>query len=224
MRTRALELVRLGFGVMKRTVPPSELAPYSVPCGPRSTSTRSISNSFGVGSAEKLDFAACTGVSSMYTPTVASPAAEEMPRITMEGAPPLVAACTLNPGISRAKPARSFAPICSRCASLSAEMLIGTRLSFSSRFWAVTTISSSPNAAGLDSVGGSARCWAKLEVHPRHAAIAAGTLNDRCVLNAERTDFIADLRLPFHAWTSPRGVAVALGISRSLGADDGQIS
>jgi hypothetical protein len=32
-----------GFFVMKLTAPPVELRPYSVPCGPRNTSTRSSS-------------------------------------------------------------------------------------------------------------------------------------------------------------------------------------
>jgi len=37
----------LGSVWMKRTVPPSEPAPNSVPCGPRRTSTRSMSNRLG---------------------------------------------------------------------------------------------------------------------------------------------------------------------------------
>ncbi|POM18082.1 hypothetical protein CSX04_06384 [Burkholderia cepacia] len=36
---------RVGWFVMKFTVPPVVLRPYSVPCGPRSTSTRAMSNS-----------------------------------------------------------------------------------------------------------------------------------------------------------------------------------
>ncbi len=36
-----------GCLLMNLMVPPSELAPYSVPCGPRSTSTRSMSKKRG---------------------------------------------------------------------------------------------------------------------------------------------------------------------------------
>jgi hypothetical protein len=45
--TDALNSFKSGCLVMKRIVPPIELAPYNVPCGPRSTSIRSMSNNFG---------------------------------------------------------------------------------------------------------------------------------------------------------------------------------
>src|SRR6266404_150312 len=77
--------VRLGATVMKRTAPPIVDPPYKVPCGPRSTSTRSRSNTLGYCAPKPLPVEAnlCVGTSSIYTPVVAAPAVEATPRNEM---------------------------------------------------------------------------------------------------------------------------------------------
>src|SRR5471032_993289 len=71
---------------MNFTVPPIELAPYKVPCGPRSTSTRSRSKNFGSALPMLYRFATVIDTSSRYTPTVAEPPVELTPRIDVRQA------------------------------------------------------------------------------------------------------------------------------------------
>ena len=128
-------------------VPPIELAPYKVACGPRSTSTRSISKKRGSILPMVYTLPTVTGVSPRYTPTVAAPAVELMPRISIFDvpgpAPPLPLAA-VNEILGTTRVRSVISRICSSCNCLpvTAEILIATLAGSSLRFCAVTVTTS----------------------------------------------------------------------------------
>ena len=147
----------VGLRVMKLIAPPVELRPYSVPCGPRSTSTRSSS---ATSSVEPT----CLPIStpSMYCAMAWStdrlaglpPATPRIvtalvPREPGEVKPPML-------GMVLIRSAALLTPRRSMSVALSAEIEIGTACRFSSRFCAVTTISSMPRSVTFCATASSA--------------------------------------------------------------------
>jgi len=123
--------------------PAAVFFPYRVPCGPRSTSTRSISTR-----SPTLMPARPWYTPSMNTPTLGSMPAlfptDPMPRIRITVERVSVVAWILRLGTNCPSRANSVRPESSRKPDGSAAMEIGTSCSACSRLLAVTVISSMP--------------------------------------------------------------------------------
>ncbi len=132
----------LGSRVMIWTTPPEAFLPYKVPCGPRSTSTRSIS----ARSRKAMPDRPSTTPSTMVETLGSTPGLNvcvPMPRILNDAVEGPELACKLRVGSSVASSAAFFS-----CASASVlperrDTLTATSCRFCSRFRAVTTNSSS---------------------------------------------------------------------------------
>ncbi len=134
-----------GFFRITFTAPPVVLRPNSVPCGPRSTSTRSTSKN-----AKLLAFWRAMNTSSTYVPTGGSKVAIDSvlfsPRIEYTFAVPrpvLFEPKVLGISFTRSRVSWTFSR--SSCASVNAVTAIGTSWIASLRRCAVTTPSSSPD-------------------------------------------------------------------------------
>ena len=152
--TSTLELAssasKLGFLVTKAITPAEEFLPNSVPCGPRSTSTRSRSPR-----SLKNDPCWANTTPSMTVDTLGSiPAANTsvpIPRMRMELSRSSLPVLKVTLGISSLRSAIPSALICSSSAPLTTETASGTSCAFSVRFCAVTITSSRGVSAALTS-------------------------------------------------------------------------
>ena len=141
------------------TTPAEAFLPNSVPCGPLSTSTRWTSPS------ESNACACCTtGRSSTMTATLGSTPIEKakvpMPRRMIELLGDDVACVTVSDEAARVRSVKSVTRLFARASADSAVTETGTFWRFSSRFCAVTTISSRPpvSSATAASAGAAASC------------------------------------------------------------------